>query len=68
MPQLKVTVKVNWNAGIPLIWIQLKLIEAGGIREAIRIYIDPDPHSSHGNEWRYAIVDRFPRSWTAPGI
>ena len=36
-PQLKVTVKVNWNAGIPLDWIRLKLIGAGGIREAIRI-------------------------------
>ena len=36
-PQLKVTVKVNWNAGIPLDWIRLKLIGAGGIREAIRV-------------------------------
>ena len=37
-PQLKVTVKVNWNAGIPLDWIRLKLIGAGGIREAIRVW------------------------------
>ena len=36
-PQLKVTVLVDLNAGIPLDWIRLKLIGAGGIREEIRV-------------------------------
>ena len=40
-------VKVNWNAGIPLDWMRLKLIGAGGIREAIRIWT-PGPGRDSG--------------------
>ena len=39
--QLKVAVKVNWSAGTPLDWIRLKLIGAGGIREAIKVFRNP---------------------------